>query len=66
VLNLYNILLRVYSFNKQGIRCYEKAGFRKIGIRKGSKRIEDRRYDTVLMEAVSEDYPSMQLFQIPE
>src|SRR5215471_14020805 len=35
-LNLYNIQLRVFEFNKRGIKCYEKIGFKQIGIRRNA------------------------------
>ncbi|MDO7205773.1 GNAT family protein [Paraclostridium bifermentans] len=31
LLNLNNIVLKVYSFNKQAIKCYSKIGFKEAG-----------------------------------
>ena len=36
-LGLLNVELRVFAYNLAGIRAYEKAGFRRIGVRDRSK-----------------------------
>ena len=55
-LNLNNILLRVYDFNKRAITSYEKIGFRKIGeIRKGLIRNMEY-HNVVLMDLLPEDF----------
>lgn len=56
VLGLHNVLLTVYEYNRRGIRAYEKAGFRPIGRRTGARRIGDRRYDELYMEALAPDF----------
>jgi RimJ/RimL family protein N-acetyltransferase len=33
-LNLHNVLLRVYDYNERAKKCYEKIGFKGIGIRR--------------------------------
>ena len=35
-LGLHRVWLRVYASNDHGIRCYEKVGFRREGVRRGS------------------------------
>jgi RimJ/RimL family protein N-acetyltransferase len=57
-LGLANVLLRVFEYNLAGIRAYEKAGFRRIGVRRRSKLMGGRLWDTVLMEAVAEGFAS--------
>lgn len=56
VLNLHNIMLRVYSPNERAIKCYEKTGFKKAGvIRKGfTKGL--KKYDIVLMDILPKDF----------
>lgn len=49
-LNLHNIMLRVYSYNKRAISCYEKVGFKKIGLIRESITKNKKRHDTVLMD----------------
>lgn len=53
VLGLHNVMLTVMAFNRRGIRAYEKAGFRPIGVRRGARRIGDRRYDEIYMDAIA-------------
>ena len=57
-LGLSNVLLRVFEYNLAGIRAYEKAGFRRIGVRRKSKFMGGRLWDTIFMEAVAEAFES--------
>lgn len=52
-LELYNIMLRVYSFNNRAIHVYEKAGFKSFGIRHECLKIGNIIYDEIFMEAIS-------------
>ncbi len=56
ILNLNNIMLNVYSYNKRALRCYEKCGFKKIGIRRDSKVFGAKKYDIILMDILSRDF----------
>ena len=56
VLNLRNVMLRVYSFNERAIRSYEKAGFKKIGNRREALRRGDKSFDIILMDILYEDF----------
>jgi len=58
VLNLNNIMLKVYSFNKQAIRSYEKAGFRVFGRRSQSYFVNGHYYDEIYMEILARDFKS--------
>ncbi|MBE5963084.1 MAG: GNAT family N-acetyltransferase [Lachnospiraceae bacterium] len=53
-LNLHNIMLRVFGFNSQAIRCYEKAGFKEFGRRREAYFAMGKRHDVIYMEAVRE------------
>lgn len=55
-LNLNNIMLEVFSFNKYAIRTYEKIGFKKIGIRRDSIYRKGKRYDEVFMDILKDDF----------
>ena len=57
VLGLENIMLEVYGTNPGGIRAYEKAGFRPIGIRRSAFRLGRERADIFLMDATPADFP---------
>jgi len=55
-LNLHNILLRVYDFNRRAVACYEKVGFKKIGeIRDGLIRNMEY-HNIILMDILPADF----------
>jgi RimJ/RimL family protein N-acetyltransferase len=49
-LNLHNIFLQTYDFNKRAIRAYEKAGFKRIGVRREALYRDLRWHDIVFMD----------------
>jgi len=55
-LNLYNVMLRVYSFNEKAIRIYEKLGFKVIGKRREALRRGNTTYDIIYMDIVREEF----------
>lgn len=55
VLNLNNIMLKVFEFNKGAIRAYEKAGFKEFGRRSQTYFINGKYYDDVFMEILAGD-----------
>ena len=55
-LNLNNIMLEVYSFNKYAVRTYEKIGFRIIGRRRDCVYRNGRLYDEIFMDILKEDF----------
>jgi diamine N-acetyltransferase len=56
VLELRNVLLETLAWNVAGLTAYERAGFRRIGIRRGAAVSGGRPTDVVLMDAVREDF----------
>lgn len=56
LLNLYNIMLKVYSYNKRAIKCYKKIGFNEIGRRRKARVIGGEKYDEVFMDILSEEF----------
>ena len=56
VLHLRNVMLETLEWNTAGLTAYERAGFRRIGIRRGAAMSRGRRADVVLMDAVPEDF----------
>jgi diamine N-acetyltransferase len=56
VMGLHNIFLVTFSWNLPAIRAYSKAGFRKIGRRRGAVVTYGQRYDQVLMDAVANEF----------
>ena len=58
LLNLNNIMLGVFDFNRRAIECYRKVGFREIGRRRQGRIIAGRKYDVVLMDILAEEFES--------
>jgi diamine N-acetyltransferase len=56
VLNLRNVLLEALEWNAAGLTAYERAGFRRIGVRRGAAMTGGRPTDVVLMDAVPEEF----------
>ena len=54
-LNMHNIMLKVYSYNKGAVKCYEKAGFRIVGIRREALTRYGRKFDEILMDLLPKD-----------
>jgi diamine N-acetyltransferase len=55
VLGLQNVLLEALAWNAAAIRAYEKAGFRRIGVRRQAAMSRGERCDVVLMDALRAD-----------
>ncbi len=58
VLNLNNIMLKVFEFNKGAMKAYQKAGFQVFGRRRQAYYINGKYYDEVFMEVLAEDFIS--------
>ena len=56
VLQLRNVLLEALEWNVAGLRAYERAGFRRVGARRGARMSRGRPTDLVIMDAVPEDF----------
>jgi len=56
VLGLQNVLLEALEWNAAAIRAYEKAGFRRIGVRRQAAMSRGERADVVLMDAVRAEF----------
>ncbi len=56
ILNLNSVYPNVFSYNKRGIRCYEKCGFRVAGKLRESRLFADKYYDTVMMDILKDEY----------
>ncbi|HHY71371.1 MAG TPA: GNAT family N-acetyltransferase, partial [Thermoanaerobacterales bacterium] len=58
ILNLHNISLKVFSYNKPAIRCYKKVGFKEAGRLREAKQIAGQKYDDVFMDILATEYKS--------
>ena len=56
VLQLRNVLLVTLDWNVAGLRAYERAGFRRVGVRRGAAISRGRPTDFVIMDAIPEDF----------
>jgi diamine N-acetyltransferase len=56
VLQLRNVLLETLEWNVAGLTAYERAGFRRVGVRRGARMSRGRPTDVVLMDAVKQDF----------
>lgn len=55
-INLNNIMLKVYSFNKRAIKAYEKCGFKTFGIWKECHYFNGEYCDEIFMNVLKEDF----------
>ena len=55
IMNLNSVELGVYSFNRQAIRCYEKVGFKRIGISRQVRIVAGIAYDAVFMDILASE-----------
>jgi diamine N-acetyltransferase len=56
VLQLRNVLLETLEWNVAGLTAYERAGFRRVGVRRGAVMSRGRPTDVVIMDAVPDDF----------
>ena len=50
--------MKVYSYNKPAIRCYEKVGFKLAGKLRQAKRIGGRWHDEIFMDILEDEFSS--------
>ena len=55
-LNLHEISLEVYEFNKRAIKCYEKVGFKECGRKRESKYLNGKYYDIITMDILKSEF----------
>jgi diamine N-acetyltransferase len=58
MLGLHNVMLTVLPSNTAAIRAYEKAGFKRIGLRRDALSVVGARGDELLMDAVAGEFDS--------
>jgi RimJ/RimL family protein N-acetyltransferase len=56
VLQLRNVLLETLEWNVAGLTAYQRAGFRRIGVRRGAVISRGQPTDVVFMDAVPEEF----------
>jgi RimJ/RimL family protein N-acetyltransferase len=61
ILNLNNIYLKVFEYNKIAINCYLRLGFKVIGNHREAHIVLGRKYDEILMDLLSEEFTESRL-----
>lgn len=61
LLNLHNIFLTVFSYNKRGIRCYEKCGFKTAGRLREMRLIAGKYHDVIYMDILENEFKNSKL-----
>ena len=56
ILNLFNVKLEVYDYNKQAIASYKKIGFKQVGAWRKAKLIFGKRYNQIIMDILADEY----------
>jgi len=64
VLNLHNIMLRLYDFNERGLGCYRKVGFKEFGKRRSPIKMAGERCDVIYMDILAEEFESPYIKEI--
>ena len=58
ILNLNNIMLEVFSYNKRAIHSYKKIGFKEIGRRREARIIAGEKFDEIYMDILANEFES--------
>jgi diamine N-acetyltransferase len=56
VLYLHSVSLEALAWNVAGLTAYERAGFRRVGVRRGAVVSRGERTDIVVMDAIPKDF----------
>ena len=63
LLNLNNIMVGVFAYNRRAIHCYKKVGFQEIGRRRQARIVGGKKYDLILMDMLAEEFESVYVNQ---
>lgn len=56
ILNINNVMLRVFAFNEIGLSSYKSVGFKVIGVRRQAYFVGGKYFDEYLMDYLAEDF----------
>lgn len=65
-LNLHRVSLGVFDFNTSAITCYEKAGFKKEGLHRDSRRIRDEYWSIWEMSILENEWLESNRAKVPK
>lgn len=63
-LGLSTVRLATFAYNPGAVRAYEKAGFKRAGTLRRNKMMGGKLWDTILMDAVAEEFESPVLARV--
>ncbi len=63
-LNLNNVMLKAYSFNKRALKAYAKCGFKQFGVWPKSHYLEGEYYDLVYMYILKDDFNKKKIAKV--
>lgn len=66
LLNLHNIMLGVYAFNRRAIGLYKSIGFKEIGRKREYQTMGGRKIDMIMMDLLSREYESVYINKVLE
>jgi RimJ/RimL family protein N-acetyltransferase len=66
ILNMSNIMLKVYDYNQRAVHCYEKIGFHPIGVRRNAHVYCGKSYGVLYMEILADEFVSPYLAKVFE
>jgi RimJ/RimL family protein N-acetyltransferase len=55
-LSLHRIDLLVFDFNTTAIHCYERVGFKKEGMLREARKVEDKYWNVCLMSMLEDEW----------
>lgn len=58
ILNLHSVYLEVFAYNKRAIRCYEKCGFKQMGVRRQFHYYAGSYHDALYFDILASEYES--------
>lgn len=58
MLNMHNIFLCVFKYNKRAIKSYKKLGFKEIGVRRQARTIGKKKFDLLFMDILADEFES--------
>ncbi len=66
ILNLNNIMLEVFGFNKRAINSYKKVGFKEIGRRREAVIVAGKKHDEIYMDILADEFESIYIKKLME
>ena len=58
MLNMHNVYLSVLAYNKRAIRCYEKIGFKKVGVQREFMFVSGQYHDVIIYDMLASEFTS--------